>query len=99
MLGITGANGVTTPRTKERGEDEELGGRPLPPDRARVYRALAARINFVSQGRADIQYATKEACREMSAPSEEAWERLKGVNKAPNGLPKGGKPLQVAKVA
>ena len=43
------------------------------------YRMLAARCNYLSQDRPDIQYATKEVCRKMSAPDEAAWGKLKRI--------------------
>ena len=41
------------------------------------YRAMAARVNYLSQDRPDIQYAVKEVCRRMSQPDEEDWARIK----------------------
>ena len=38
------------------------------------YRGIAARANYLSQDRVDLQFATKEACRQMSArPSGQVW--------------------------
>ena len=45
--------------------------------RAKEYRALAARANYLSLDRPDIQCATKEACREMSAPTTRSVARMK----------------------
>ena len=33
------------------------------------YPGIAARANYLSQDRVDLQYATKEACRSMSKPT------------------------------
>ena len=44
-------------------DEDELVGRD-----ATVYRALAARANYLAQDRSDIVYATKELTRQMSAP-------------------------------
>ena len=41
------------------------------------FRALAARPNHLSQNRADVQYAAKEACLHMAAPTRTAWGKLK----------------------
>ncbi len=43
------------------------------------YRAVAARINYLSQDRPDIQFAAKELCRHMSAPTEADWEKARRV--------------------
>ena len=42
----------------------------LSKDDATTFRSLAARCNFLSADRPDIQYACKEICRRMSEPSE-----------------------------
>ena len=41
------------------------------------YRALAARFNYLAADCPNIQYATKEVCRSMSAPTVRSQERLK----------------------
>ena len=57
---------VVTPGIKEiLGEEKELGT-----EEARKFRALAARANYLAQDRIDIQYATKELCRDMAKPTE-----------------------------
>ena len=40
---------------------------------ASVYRAIVARINFLSFDRPDVQYASKEAIRHMSASRLRDW--------------------------
>ena len=39
------------------------------------------RLNYLSQDRSDIQYATKELCRFMSAPKQGHWEALKRLGR------------------
>ena len=48
---------------------EEKEGEELKGEQASRYRALAARLNYLSSDRPDMQYAVKEACREMSSPT------------------------------
>lgn len=43
----------------------------------RRYRGITARANYLAQDRADLQYATKDACRSMSKPTIGSWKRLK----------------------
>ena len=52
-----------------------------------MYRAVAARLNFVSMDRADIQFAVKEACRDMAGPNWNAWGRLERLDKYLNNSP------------
>ena len=49
----------------------------LSPEGATTYRALSARGNFLSQDRADINFTTKELCREFAAPANSSNRRLK----------------------
>ena len=49
----------------------------LSPEGATTYRALSARGNFLSQDRVDINYTTKELCREFAAPANSSNRRLK----------------------
>ena len=55
---------------------------------ATTYRALSARANFLSQDRGDIQYATKELCREFSVPNRNSYARLKRVGRYLVGKPR-----------
>ena len=67
---------VCTPGTKQdapqHDDEDELVGRD-----ATVYRALAARANYLAQDRSDIVHATKELTRKMSAPCNGDWRALK----------------------
>ena len=53
-------------------EEEQLGA-----EEARRFRSLAARANYLSQDRPDIQFAAKEVCRRMARPTQGCWDRLK----------------------
>ena len=57
-------------------------------EEASLYRALAARANYLSQDRPDINFATKELCREFSAPSQKSYLRLKRLVRYLVGLPR-----------
>ena len=43
------------------------------------YRAVAARANYLSLDRMDLQYATKEACRQMSKPRASGEGKMKRI--------------------
>ena len=47
-----------------------------------------AKLNFVAQDRPDIQYATKEECGEMSAPTERGLRRLRRLARYLRGAPR-----------
>ena len=71
------SKGLTTAMVKEPMEGGTGDAEYLDAVRAREYRALAARANYLSLDRPDIQCATKEACREMSAPTTRSVARMK----------------------
>ena len=75
------SNGLERPcvrATVEEFESEEMNW-PLSPSEATEFRALVARANFLSLDRPDVQFAVKEACRDMSAPSNSSWLKLKRI--------------------
>ena len=45
------------------------------------FRAIAARLNYMAADMPDVQYACKEACREMSRPTEASWEKVKKIGR------------------
>ncbi len=53
-----------------------------------VYRALAARANYLAQDRPDIQYAVKEIARRMSTPRINDWLLLKRLARYLIGAPR-----------
>ena len=53
----------------------------LSPSDASVYRAIAARCNYLQPDRPDIQYAVNECCRLMQKPTQRAWEMLKRIGR------------------
>ena len=46
---------------------------------ARRYRGVAARANYLSLDRVDLQFASKEACRQMSNPRVTGEARMKRI--------------------
>ena len=81
-LQLQGCKPVVTPgiedTLKRDPVEEALGSQPLGPAAATQYRGLTARANYMSQDRADIQFAVKELCRCMSAPTNDAWTSSRG---------------------
>ena len=54
--------------------EEEENSKPLQPEMASQYRALAARANYLAADRIDIMYAVKKICRSMSSPTVGSWK-------------------------
>ena len=71
---LADSRGLEKPAVKEAVEDvgDPYWDEELDPDDARLFRA-----NYLSQDRADDQYAAKEACRHMAALTRAAWGKLK----------------------
>ena len=62
---------------------------PLPMQEASVFRALAARANYLAQDRPDVQYAVKEIARRMASPTGRDWALLKRLARYLLGAPRG----------
>ncbi len=56
---------------------------------ASMYRALAARANYLAQDRADIQFAVKEIARRMATPRVDDWLLMKRLARYLIGAPRG----------
>ena len=52
------------------------------------FRAVAARANYLSGDRPDIQYAVKENCRRMAKPVICDWEKLIRLGMYLRGAPR-----------
>ena len=77
LLNYENVKGVATPGQNEiEKEFEEGDDDPLPPAEASLYRASAARCNFLGLDRPDIQYAAKEISRSMSSPCRKDVKKL-----------------------
>ena len=81
-----GARIVSTPGVDKKESDEDQ--QELPPAQASQYRALVARCNYMSFDRPDIQYAVKEACRDMASPNMGSWEKLVRIAQYLKGRPR-----------
>ena len=57
-------------------------------EEATMFRALSARANFLSQDKPDINFSTKELCREFSQPNQKSYMRLKRLIRYLVGLPR-----------
>ncbi len=89
-MGATSAKPVNTAAVTEPGNVAEVraGSNKLTSRDATKYRALAARLNFLSMDRADLQYAAKSVARHMSAPHDYDWIALKRVARYLRGAPR-----------
>ena len=75
-----GSKTLSTPGlrpTKSQVEDDK----PLGKDKHTLYRGVAARCNYLSSDRPDVQFPAKEACRFMAAPSELSLVALKRMGR------------------
>ncbi len=87
QLGLNGANALTTPGVQATIAELEAD-EPILDQRSRVYRAATARGNYVSSDRPESQYANKECCRSMSAPTELSMKALKRLGRFVIGQPR-----------
>ena len=57
-------------------------------DLATLFRAITARANYVALDRSDVQFAVKELCRKMSAPTAGDLKKLKRLGRYFLGKPR-----------
>jgi hypothetical protein len=69
---------VAAAREEDADQDDD---RELEPDEAREFRSIAARANYLAMDRLDIQFASKEICRDMSAPTSKSQRKLKRLGR------------------
>jgi hypothetical protein len=70
--------------TQVESDDDPL----LPKSEATLYRAVAARLNYLAPDRPDIGYSVKEAARAMSAPRQSHMGKIKKLGKYLKGRPR-----------
>ena len=83
-LDIKGARNAATAGVDEPDTEDD----PLSPDQFFQYRSLTARANYLAIDRPDILFATKELCRKMSNPTQQAWQRLIRLGRYLRGRPR-----------
>lgn len=49
---------------------------------------MAARANYFSADRPDVQYVVKEMCRRMAKPVKSDWQKLVRLARYPKGAPR-----------
>ena len=72
-----GSKGLSAAIVKDPDAEQIEGNDELNKEEAKVFRALAARANYLSLDRPDIQFATKEICRDMSKPTSRSMAKMK----------------------
>ena len=87
-LGLSGdVTAVATPGVKFSYQDH-VTDVPLEGKLHTPFRGSAARGNYLSADRVDVQYAAKEICRSMSAPTSLSWKALKRLGRFLSGKPR-----------
>ena len=88
QLGLTNEKAVATPGLSGSDEDDLPEDTPLTGQDVSSFRGVAARCNYLGPDRPDANYAIKECCREMSAPTTGSLRRLKRVGKYLKNFPR-----------
>ena len=79
-LQLEGAKALGTPGCKATPE-QLLGDEPVEKSQETPFRAVAARGNYLAADRPECQYAAKEVCRWMSAPTTHSVASLKRMGR------------------
>ena len=75
-------------RLQGRGEGVATSSEPLGAEAASLYRAGAARANYLALDRADLTFAAKELCRRMSSPTTADLVQLRRLARCLVGAPR-----------
>ena len=75
-LDLTGAKGLSSPGNCDDDRDTPEDNQELIGNDVTLFRGLAAGLNYLALDRADIQFSSKEICREMSRPTRGSLQRL-----------------------
>ena len=68
--------------------DRDEGDEAMSKEDAKAYRGTVARLNYIASDRVDIQFAVKEAARNMSNPRMCDWHALTRIGKYIKGRPR-----------
>ena len=74
---VLSAKPTRTPGSPE--QEKDTNSPALGVQEASKFRGVAARINYFVSYRADLQFAAKDLCRKMAAPTENDWARARRV--------------------
>ena len=66
---------------RRRAEEDPIDESPLEKADAKLFRGVAARLNYLGPDRPDMQYAIKEAARCMASPRQCDWPLLKKIGR------------------
>ena len=93
QLDVEEGNMVITPYDETNdGKTEDAKGRNhqdlVDDETATIYKSVAARLNYLSPDRPDIQFAVKEVCRRMSCPTWLDYGKLKRIGRYLVGKPR-----------
>ena len=71
------SNGLYKPCVRETHREIDQEATELESADATQFRSIAARVNYLSADRPDLQFAAKELCRMMARPTAGCWAKLK----------------------
>ena len=75
-----GTKGLTVNGSKVDNEKEDPEGKtPLDKEEAKIYRGLAARLNFLSLDCPDLQFPIKECSKDMANPTRDSFKKVKKI--------------------
>ena len=94
-LGLEGASPAPTPGVAAKGEtrvedNEDSTDTELGREETTMFRAVAARLNYLSQDRPDSTFATMKQCSKMPRPDAQDLKNTKRVGRFLVGRPRVG---------
>ena len=81
QLGLSDGKGLSAPGADDDDKNTEEDQQLLEGTDITLFRGIAARGNYLALDRPDIQFASKEICREMSLPTRGSLRRLRHLGR------------------
>ena len=88
QLGVSESKSLSTPGVDGAAEEDTPEDVDIQGLDATRFRGVSARANYLSMDRSDIQFASKEVCREMSRPTTGSLRRLTRIGQYLRGKPR-----------
>ena len=85
---MTEAKSAKTPGEETKKDQEDEDAEELNKNGGKEFRGLAARANYLSAARGDIQHAVKELCRGMAAPTRGECKKIRRLARYLIGRPR-----------
>ena len=98
VMNVRASKTPGTPGHADENCDNSVGSSLTDQEKSK-FRGVAARINYLAQDRADLQFAAKDRCRHMASPEVHDWEKATRIARYLKGKPRAIQHFAYGKIA